>query len=189
VSSASRFAIGFALAMGVGLGTLVAQADAKRPEAKDAPTTDATQSAPPSTQDNKAESPTEAEAKQARTATPRKITPPLASAAHSATPPPRPAPSSTPGAGVLSQLWQERWSEPVGSTEGDKLPIGIGQIAVRGPLIAVASRGLAGKTDALDGVHILDGRSRSPGDSGSRRVRIIASPRQSGMAETKKVSV
>jgi hypothetical protein len=74
------------------------------------------------------------------------------------------------------------WSVKIGSTAGDDGGIGYGQIAARGPLIAVASRGIPGASDELDGVHVFDGRSPPLAGRGDHRVRFIPSEPERSVA-------
>lgn len=64
--------------------------------------------------------------------------------------------------------WEKLWDVPVGTASPQ------GQVAARGPLVAVASRGTTGENDEWDGVHIIDGRSEPAGVQ--RRVRLLPSP-------------
>lgn len=77
-----------------------------------------------------------------------------------------PAPSLT--------KWSELWSVPVGSTASAKGMLGLGQIAPRGSMILVASRGKPNEDDPDDGVHVIDGRPNLA--VAQRTVRIIKSP-------------
>jgi hypothetical protein len=76
--------------------------------------------------------------------------------------------------------FQEQWNARVGSSESDSGALSMTQIAARGPLIAVASRGQPGVSDALDGVHVLDGRKRRDGDLTSRELRVLVAPQVPG---------
>src|SRR5215831_11326637 len=72
--------------------------------------------------------------------------------------------------------WRALWSVPVGTTEGRGGSMGNGQIAVRGPLVVVASQGRKrGAPDELDGVYVVNG-SDGPAGGTARLVRHIPSP-------------
>jgi hypothetical protein len=109
---------------------------------------------------------------------------------------PVPAPSSAPvvahqpldettGAALETALkaWPEMWSVPVGSVVSDTSSYGATQIAVRGSLVVVASRGAPGVNDARDGLHVIDGRRDAPSPPSDRTVRIIPSPTLDGRAD------
>jgi hypothetical protein len=90
------------------------------------------------------------------------------------TPVPAPTPSASDVPAPSLAKWSELWSVPVGSTASAKGLLGLGQIAPRGSMILVASRGKPNEDDPDDGVHVIDGRPNLI--VGERTVRIIKSP-------------